>query len=308
MRRHAGRLAAAAVLTVLAFPSLGQIVGVVQSSSSRLSLKAPGCPANGQAEPPVQRQPFTAELKTTTVQLLANGTTITRVSTEIRAVDSQQRTLNSSTQPQFSPEQPGFTWANVDDPVENTQVHWNSQAKKAQVIKLPPQAERHGCWADDSGNMRMSWGSDSPPTPEEMAAAKQRIKAMIAANPRRASEPKMEDLGTTTIEGVEVHGQRWTTVIPVGQIGNDRELTQTNESWFAPSLGFPIRVINDDPQNGISTTEVTHLDLSEPPLATFQPPEGYEVTTEELHQVPCEQQQMFRGSGAGFGVVRSTVH
>jgi hypothetical protein len=302
MRWQAGRVAAAVLFTVLASPSFGQIVGVAQSSSPRLGVTAPNCSENGQTGPPVQRQPYTAELKTTTVQLLANGATITRESTEVRAVDSQQRTYTSRTESRGSADQLPFTWANVEDPVESTQANWDSQTKTARVIKLPPEAERHGCWATDSGNMRMGYG---PATPEEMAAARQRIKAMIPVSATRASQPKTEDLGTTTIEGVEAHGQRFTNTIPVGQMGNDKELVTTNESWFAPSLGFELRSVNDDPRSGRSVTEVTHLDLSEPPLSSFQPPEGYEVTVEELHQVPCQETHMSAGV---TGAVHVTVH
>lgn len=304
MRRQTGRVVAAVFFTVLASPCFGQIAGVVQSSSSsRLSFNAPGCPVNGQAEPPVQSQPYTAELKTTTVQTLANGATITRISTEVHAVDSQKRTFNSSTQTQFSADQPEITWATVNDPVENTQANWNSQTKTAQVLKLPPEAQRHGCWASDSGNTHMNYGPETPQTPAEAAAMRERIKTIMAASPQRPSVPTMEDLGTTTIEGVEVQGQRWTSVIRVGQIGNDRELINTSENWFAPSLGLNLRTLSDSLQGGKTTTEVTRLDLSEPPLATFQPPEGYEVTVEELHQVPCETRQM-SGFGGGIGVVR----
>ncbi len=236
------------------------------------------------------------------MQQLANGATITRESTEIRAVDSQQRTFTSSTESRGSADQPSFTWANVDDPVEGTQANWDSQTKTARVIKMPPEAERHGCWATDSGNMRMDYG---PATPVEMAAVRQRMKAMISMSGNIASHPKMEDLGTMTIEGVEAHGQRYTNTIPVGQVGNDKELVTTSENWFAESLGFNLRSVNDNPMSGRSVTEVTHLDLSEPPLSSFQPPEGYEVTVEEMHQVPCQETHMSAGA---TGAVHVTVH
>ena len=301
MRRQTGRVAAAILFTVLASPSFGQIVGM-QSSSPRLGVTGPGCTENNQAGAPMRTQPYTAELKTTTVQVLANGATITRESTEVRAVDSQQRTFTSRTEARGSSDQPSFTWANVNDPVENIQANWDSQTKTARVIKLPLEAERHGCWATDSGNMRMSYG---PASPEERASARQRIKAMIPVSVNRASEPKMEDLGTMTIEGVEVHGNRMTNIIPVGQVGNDKELVTTSENWFATSLGLLMRQVNDSPQSGKTTMEVTHLDLSEPPLTTFQPPEGYEVSVEELHQVPCQETHMSAGV---TGAVHGTVH
>ncbi|MGA7339808.1 MAG: hypothetical protein WBE72_03385 [Terracidiphilus sp.] len=38
-----------------------------------------------------------------------------------------------------------------------------------------------------------------------------------------------------------------------------------------------------------SARELVSLDLSEPHPSVCQPPEGYEVVTEEMHQVPCQQ-------------------
>ena len=216
------------------------------------------------------------------MQTLGNGTTITRDSTEVHAVDSQRRTLNSRTEA-LSADQRASTWGNVNDPVENTQINWDSRTREAKVIKLPPESERHGCWQSDSGQMTMNFG------PEEGEVPQQRIQPAAVVKARADNQQrKMEDLGTTTIQGVEAHGHRWTTVIPVGQIGNDREMVSTNEVWTATNLGITMRRVSDSPQGGKTTTEVVHLDLSEPPLSTFQPPEGYEVVTEELHKVACQ--------------------
>jgi hypothetical protein len=302
VRRLAGRVIAAILFSFLASSSFGQLVGAAKSSSERMLTKAPGCSTNGQPTVPDRNQPYTAEIKTTTVQLQANGVTITRESTETRAVDSQRRTFQSRIEPQSSPDLPAFTWATADDPVENTQTEWNSQTKTARVIKLPLESQRHGCWSTDSGNMRMDYG---PATPAEAAAQRERMKSLISAAPRRISQPKTEDLGTTTIQGVEAQGDRITNIIAAGQMGNDKELVTITENWFAPSLGLEMRQVHDDPRNGKTTMEVTHLDLSEPPLALFQPPEGYEVTVEELHQVPCEEQRTFGGAAAA---VHGIVH
>jgi hypothetical protein len=296
MRRQTGRVAAAVLLTLLASSSFGQVVGFVQSNALRTGVSAPGCSAIGQSGTAPHIQPYTAELKTTTVQVLANGATITRVSTQIRAIDSQHRTFNSQTQSQFSPDQPAFNWANANDPVENTQANWESNSRTARVLKLPPESERHGCWASVSGNTRMNFG---PENPNERPAVRVPPEPVVRTAPvNRDPQPKVEDLGTAMIEGVEAHGNRVTTVTPAGRIGNDRDLISTRESWVAPSLGFEVRIVTDDPRGGKSTTELTHLDLSEPPLETFQPPEGSEVTVEELHQVSCEGQT---GGMAGTG-------
>jgi hypothetical protein len=98
----------------------------------------------------------------------------------------------------------------------------------------------------------------------------------------------MEDLGTIVIMGLEAHGTRMTMTTPAGEIGNDKPLVRITETWSAPGLLIPLRQITTDPRTGTDTREVVSLDLSEPPLSTFQPPDGYEITVDELHEVPCQ--------------------
>jgi hypothetical protein len=49
-----------------------------------------------------------------------------------------------------------------------------------------------------------------------------------------------------------------------------------------------VREINDDPQSGKRTTELVNLSQTEPDAVLFEPPEGYEVVTEGVHEVACE--------------------
>ena len=98
-----------------------------------------------------------------------------------------------------------------------------------------------------------------------------------------------QDLGTQVIMGIEAHGRRTVTTTPAGSIGNDKPLVRTSEAWIAAGLSIPLRQITTDPRTGLETREVISLDLAEPPLSTFQPPEGYEIEMEELHEVPCQQ-------------------
>jgi len=48
-----------------------------------------------------------------------------------------------------------------------------------------------------------------------------------------------------------------------------------------------IRQITDDPQQGKDDLELVTLLRGEPDPALFQPPEGYEVVTEEM--APCKE-------------------
>ena len=301
-------------------------------------------PALGQAGAPcarcpqIQRQPYMAEFKITHVQTLADGTTITRETKEVTAVDSEGRRLSTVSMPM--PSVAGneeILHTSVHDPVENTETTWDTRTKTARVTRLPPEDQRHGCWANDAGSYRMNFGPFRPPgLPPSVPGAtpgvgigagaggsaggymvgSSTIVASIgsvtsggsatmpatapgatpnvppAAIPRPAiNRPVTEDLGTDVIQGVEVRGRRTTRTIPVGQIGNDRPLVTTNEFWTAPSLGgLTLRSVNESPQSGKETREAVSLTIGDPDLSVFQPPEGYQVTVDELHQVPCPQQ------------------
>ena len=264
-----------------------------------------------------------AEFKLTHVQTLADGTTITRETKEIEALDSQGRRMNSNSM--FLPgntANPDMMRTTVHDPVENTQATWDSRSKTARVIKFPPEDQHNGCWSTDSGNYRANYGQGRLPglpvagggggsasfgvatmgsavssstvvSSGTVASSSSTITVPLPATmPRTApNRPVQEDLGTDVIQGVEVHGYRTTRTIPTGQIGNDKAIVTTNESWNAPSLGgLPLRTVNDSPQSGRQTREVVSLNIGDPDPSVFQPPEGYKVTVEELHPVPCEQQ------------------
>jgi hypothetical protein len=72
-------------------------------------------------------------------------------------------------------------------------------------------------------------------------------------------------------------------------VGNDAPLVRTTEVWHAKSPALTVREVSDDPQTGRMTKELVELSQSEPDAALFQAPEGYEVVTQEMHEVPCTQ-------------------
>jgi hypothetical protein len=227
--------------------------------------------------------PYTAEFKITHVQTLANGTTITHESTEIAAADSSGRVMGSTTQARPELEIGQWTHGHVHDPVASTDTNWDSNSHKATVMKYPAKEEQHGCWSNQAGTFHVSYdggrltsGSVQPPV----------VRAQVQ-HPQQATE----DLGTTTIQGVEATGRRTTTTIPAGQVGNDQPIVTTQETWWSKGIGVGLllRSVYDDPRNGTTTREATSLSLGEPDPALFQPPDGYEVKTDELHQVPCAQ-------------------
>lgn len=206
----------------------------------------------------VPGEPYTAIRKTTRVQKLANGTTITHMTTVKEARDSSGRTYRE-TRPEVPAGQeegvPKFVFANVNDPVSGTNIHWNSNTKVADVTHF---AERSQIKPPDV----VSTQAAPEPTPVPRA---------------EPIKQQSEDLGTKTINGVEARGTRMTRVISAGRDGNDQPLTITSEWWRSEELGIMVMSVNDDPRTGTTTMELTELEKGEPDPALFQVPEGYTV-------------------------------
>jgi YD repeat-containing protein len=274
--------------------------------SMALAAIAAAVPASAQLvsanHAPEPAAPYTAEFKITRVQTLANGATITHESKQIMARDSQGRTLNANTPLSAADDQPENTITVVHDPANNTQTTWDSRSRRVRVLKMAPRGAQ-GCWSTVTGNSTSEVGGTMSTTVSGAAgsgagAGSSALNVRLPDNPAAgpASVPRSEpvrpvreDLGTDTFLGVEVKGTRVTRTVPVGQIGNDVPLVTVSEMWSAPSLGLTLRDITDSAQSGKSTREAVSLDLGEPDPSLFQPPEGYEVTTEEMHPVACRQ-------------------
>ncbi|MFT4112453.1 hypothetical protein [Silvibacterium sp.] len=253
-----------------------QTLSAIGSGTTTTSAGDCHCALHHPSLPP---QPYTAEFKTTQVQVLSNGVTITRVNIEKHAKDAQGRTYLEQ-QVVRATDRPLVTEFRVQDDSAGTDLSWNSESKTASLIRGPGKEEHHGCWATESGHMR--WVYDAPRAPRPA------ITQTLA--PRANAVPtEHEDLGTRTIEGVEAKGARITRTIPAGTIGNDGPLVSHIEFWTAVKLGLLLEQVIDDPQMGKSTRETTLLSLSDPDPALFQPPADYEVKTETAHQIPCPE-------------------
>jgi len=275
MFKLAGRRWAIFLLCIPAFPVFGQDAN----------------PPRRASKPVTPIPAYTAEFKTVHVRTLANGTTITTETTEVRARDSQGRNLMILTRTPLHGVTE-FKNGSIDDPVENTRIIWNSHDKKAKIIRLPVQDQRHGCWTSvGSPRITINYGSDVPPpsTTATAAGGGAAGSAMVGAEVGEVSktEETRKDLGTTTIQGLEARGMRFTSVIPAGKVGNDIPITTTREVWHVPGFPFALREAFDDPRSGKTTRETVSLTIGEPDLVMFQPPEGYEAVNVEM--VPCQQ-------------------
>ena len=242
-------------------------------------------------------QPYTAEFKITSEQTLANGTTITRETREMDALDSQGRrlTVTTTAATETRPERSSY---HVYDPVARTNSNWSVPGERATVTPMPPipkpgQAGQT-CWsATASSGSGASTIQTVAPRPEAPSGPYGVGSSTALPAPRvdtaKVEPPKEvhEDLGMQAFEGVQARGTRTTRSTPVGAIGNDEPLVRITETWRATSFGMIVHEVTDDPQTGKRTKEMTQFSNREPYAGSFMPPEGYEIVTQEMHEIPC---------------------
>jgi hypothetical protein len=215
--------------------------------------------------------PYTAEYTITRVQVLANGTTITRERKEVKALDSQGRRMTALTLTSESGDRAEVTHVFVFDPVAHTQTQWTSPGTRATVTAMPVPESAHTGPAHTCSPMA--------PDPDNVHVT----------GPHSTSTT--ENLGTAEILGVEARGRRTTRTIPAGAVGNEEPLETTKETWTAVAAGLNsllVRDVTDDPRTGKSTRELTQLTQGDPDPSTFQPPEGYEIVTKDAPGCPGE--------------------
>jgi hypothetical protein len=247
----------------------GPICGLLTlAAAAGLGLQAGGqlagraVPVTGTAQ--MQRLPYTAEFKTTRVQTLADGSTITHESTEVIARDLQGRTFRLSASPSEGPDQTIHTSVTIDDPTAKTQTSWFVPGQRVTVINQIVPGARCGVNASAPG---------------------------LQAAEEKQVEPVREDLGKQTFQGIEAHGNRTTRSYPEGVVGNSAPLVASFEVWISSSPGLSginVHQVSDDPRTGKTTREMVRFTQGEPDLTMFQQPEGLETATQETHvEVRC---------------------
>jgi hypothetical protein len=230
----------------------GLALTVSGQAASQVARRAP---AATETRVRAAKSPYTAEYKITRVQALADGTTITEETTEVKELDSQGRRMTAVTVTSGSGRQ--TTHVSVYDPVARTQTFWQSPGKVAHVLQMSQGSESH-CLTITRDDVQVASGPHAQYT--------------------------SETIGTETIQGIETRGRRYITTIPVSAAGNDAPLVTTAERWTALTVGLDglmVREVIDDPRRGRSTRELTNLNQGDPDPATFQPPEGYEIQTKD---------------------------
>jgi hypothetical protein len=201
--------------------------------------------------------PFTAQIVSTSTQTLSDGSHIARNVNATVARDGSGRTYRQQAMENLGPVSTGAnkTMIFLRDPVAHTS-HVISTDTKTAMLSHMPEHQR---------------GPHGPPP----AAAGARPE--MRQHPARKGET-VETLTPQNIEGVWAEGTRTTRTIPVGAMGNDRELKVVSETWYSKDLQMVVMSKHTDPRMGESTFRLTNIQRAEPDATLFQVPAGYKVT------------------------------
>jgi hypothetical protein len=205
-------------------------------------------------------------------QTLADGSHTDQTITAMIARDSDGRTVRTQNLSN------GTTVTMIFDPVAGTHIHYNSDTKVAHVMTLPAALPPGAALAMGSGFSTSVAG----PAVSGFFSQRGSVSAQASDTPSITTE----SLGTKTIDGIQVAGTRSTRTIPVGAIGNDKELTITHETWHSAELNLDLLSIQNDPRFGQTTYSLTDIQRSEPEAALFQVPPDYKIEEIKMPEPP----------------------
>jgi len=264
---------------------MAQEAGNIAIQAAPVHVGAMAFGAMGAPAAPIKGAPFTATITNESVQTLADGTHITQSSNGSTVRDSQGRTRQDVPLPSggnlSSTDAPHLVI--IQDPIAGTSYTLNLTDKTAWKNPMPPSGMPGGVNVSTtavSSNAVFVRAGDGPPPPD-MALPPPPLASQIFIQKRLAEEAgdvTTEDLGTQTIEGVQVTGTRTTQTIPVGKIGNDRPIVITTEVWTSPELKTTVLSKRNDPRMGEQTFKLTNIQRAEPDSSLFAVPSDFKTT------------------------------
>jgi len=88
---------------------------------------------------------------------------------------------------------------------------------------------------------------------------------------------RTEDLGTTTLNGLETKGTRRTYTISGVTTADGEPVEVEDEAWYSPELHLNLLIRHSDRRVGAQTIGVSGLKREEPPASLFEVPQGYQI-------------------------------
>ena len=249
--------------------------------------------------------PYSADFTSTVTQVLSDGTRIQQSATGKVFRDASGRMRREQQVLGMSALTPGtnpVSVVTITDPTTRTTYTINDQARtatkspyaRALEYELPFGWPGAANWtvapgtnelrtvrvlADQLDRLRVRMPNDTPGLDVGQGARQGGGRGGrtggAASGAPSASVP--ESLGSRQMEGITATGTRVTTTIPTGQIGNDRPIVTTDETWDSPDLRTIVYSKHHDPRTGDIEYRLRNINRNEPPATLFQIPAGYNV-------------------------------
>lgn len=86
-----------------------------------------------------------------------------------------------------------------------------------------------------------------------------------------------EDLGYTTLNGMQAKGTRLTRTIPAAISGTGKPVQIVDEFWYSEDLHMNLLERHTDVRGGIQTVAILSIQRDEPEPSLFELPEGYKI-------------------------------
>lgn len=263
--------------------------GIVFSASAATAPPPPLPPVTALGGTNPGPQPYEGTQVTDQVQTLADGNVIERKFSVQFARDSAGRTYRRQLdQPSGQPMVNAFY--TINDPVAG--ISWQvfpdqRMARGTFMLRRPPPVAPGGTSPPNMGRgpgLIVSGGAIAP-------------GQRIAPPPPPQGGPVVttEQLGEEEVDGVNTLHTRTTMVYPAGSVGNENPITVIRDAWRSPELELQIRMVNNDPRMGVTTTEFQGLQVGEPSPDLFKIPDGYKMVDQQGNPI------VLPASGTGGG-------
>jgi hypothetical protein len=224
--------------------------------------------------PAVTGAPFSGEQVSESVQILADGTRITRKMTGLDQKMYRDFAGRTRTERPLFPDFPkamtnpyrDAVVAEIYDPVAGFRYTLDSINHVAHRQKVQPFAQPAGTNPKPASTPSAPVASNAAPPP--------------AGDGRQRSTTSMESVGTQLINGVQAQGHKTIETIPADAEGNDRPITVISETWFSPELKITVLTKRSDPRSGDTTVQMQNLSPVEPDPVLFTVPADYSMVDE----------------------------
>lgn len=242
----------------------------------------------------VRAEPYSADAVTTVSQVLADGTRIDRTVRARVFRDGEGRTRREQTVlglSSLSPSSDALRIVTITDPVAGVVSTLDEPTRTVRQRRFEFFGGAPRLAVPDSSQADTQFAQQQADRAKQVTLEAQRLRALsetltqlgIPQAPSAAGRGETREtssLGTRQVEGIQVTGRRTTQTIPTGQIGNDRPIVITDDTWESAELHLLVSSRHSDPRTGTVAYRLVNIVRGEPSPDLFKVPAGYAVIGE----------------------------